>query len=254
MTLYYKLADEYLQKIKNPRVRAFGKREMMIIRENRAKRVHCVLKPFLETNKPKCLDLGCGIGDISLGLVDYGYEVIGIDTDPRAVEIANVGKSCSGKGVEFFVFNAENLDQIYPPNSFDVVLMNGVLEHLTKKDNVLRKVHHVLKPSGCLYLTTPNRLFLIDPHTGHPFTSWLDNTLHTWRSLKRILEKNRFEVYDMTSFVTKNFSKIYEQKRYHSPLKYKIYEKVGRLSRISRSDIILRLFVESFIVVGLPIK
>lgn len=254
MSRYYKLADDYLQRLKDPRIRASGKKEMLIIREDRAERIHYILKPFLNSTRPKCLDIGCGLGDISLGLADYGYEVVGIDSDPEAIEIANIGKICSGKDVRFFVFNAENLNKIFPHNSFDVVLMNGVLEHLKNPGKVLKNVYYILKPDGWLYLSTPNKLFPIDLHSGILFKSWLDSNLYTWKGLKRVLERNGFKVYDMTPFIAKNFSKVYDVYTYHSPLKYGIYEKAERFLQRIRSDVIINLFAESFIVLGSPIR
>ena len=57
----------------------------------------------------------------------------------------------------------------FADNSFDVVTILEVVEHLTNETNifVLKEIDRVLRPGGYLLLTTPNRWFLCR------FVEWL---------------------------------------------------------------------------------
>jgi 2-polyprenyl-3-methyl-5-hydroxy-6-metoxy-1,4-benzoquinol methylase len=96
----------------------------------------------------RLLDLGCGAGAYLLGMQSLGWEVEGIDFDLEAVAAARVhGLNVRSGCLE---------DQRYPSGSFNVIMMNHVVEHLTHPIETLREVLRVLKPGGVLLLFTPN--------------------------------------------------------------------------------------------------
>ena len=64
----------------------------------------------------------------------------------------------------------------FPDGTFDVVITNQVLEHVPDAGLHLREIRRVLPDDGVVYLATPNKWWLTDPHYKMPFISWLPRT------------------------------------------------------------------------------
>lgn len=75
------------------------------------------------------------------------------DTDARAVELARDRYGTRLAGADVLVPGA-NLP--YADESFDTVLSMDVIEHVPEPEPWLSEALRVLKPSGVLFLTTPN--------------------------------------------------------------------------------------------------
>jgi trans-aconitate methyltransferase len=87
----------------------------------------------------RILDLGCGDGALSVKLVEYGCEVIGIDTSPGMVAAAkSLGLNAHVKDGEALDFNSE----------FDAVFSNAALHWMKKPERVIAGVWRALKPGG----------------------------------------------------------------------------------------------------------
>lgn len=91
-----------------------------------------VLKQFIKKlpEKPKVLDLGCGVGGESKRLVGLGATVIGIDNSEKSIEIAkeNIPEA------EFYLMDI--LKMKFHPNSFNGVLDAAVLFHFTENEQI----------------------------------------------------------------------------------------------------------------------
>ena len=61
--------------------------------------------------------------------------------------------------------------------SFDIIILQDVIEHVNDSQNLLDSLHSLLKKNGILYLSTPNKLsvfnIISDPHWGFPVVSLL---------------------------------------------------------------------------------
>jgi 2-polyprenyl-3-methyl-5-hydroxy-6-metoxy-1,4-benzoquinol methylase len=104
----------------------------------------------LPRTKPnaRLLDIGFGSGAFLEFAKNAGWDVAGVDPDPVAVDSAiKRGLNVRPGGVEAFA------DM---PESFDVVTMNHVIEHVHDPCKTLQSIYHLLKPGGCLWLSTPN--------------------------------------------------------------------------------------------------
>lgn len=86
----------------------------------------------------RVLEVGCGQGHLTRALAAQGVDIIGIDANPNAPEIA-------GNGLVRFM-NAESLD--FENDSFDVVISVHALEHIPDLDSALSEIARVLKPGG----------------------------------------------------------------------------------------------------------
>lgn len=100
------------------------------------------------SNQKNLLDVGCGTGDFLQSALKSNWIVSGIEPNSEAREIANSKTNNS-------VFNIEQLLK-FEPNSFDVITLWHVLEHLPKLENHLTIFKHLLKPEGTLIIAVPN--------------------------------------------------------------------------------------------------
>lgn len=100
------------------------------------------------------LDLGCGTGTMVILVRQRRPEstVVGVDGDPKALDVARRKAAKASLSIQFDESLAERLP--YPDASFDRVLSSLVLHHLTRAEKLgaLREVHRVLKPGGFFHL------------------------------------------------------------------------------------------------------
>jgi SAM-dependent methyltransferase len=113
----------------------------------------------------RLLDLGCGVGSFvvacrKLGLQCFGVEPdrIGNGTELSAIQIAR------RRWAEpvFLAGTGENLP--FRDGSFDLVMMNQVIEHVSDQAAVIQEAARVLRPGGVLYVACPNYLRCYEPH------------------------------------------------------------------------------------------
>jgi len=95
----------------------------------------------------KVLDIGCGPG-LFLDLFHPEFDCHGFDPSEESVAVARK----KGLNVNFGV--ADELDM--PPESYDVILLWHVIEHLLDFPLVLRKINLALKQGGILIVGTEN--------------------------------------------------------------------------------------------------
>jgi SAM-dependent methyltransferase len=97
----------------------------------------------------RLLDVGCGNGQFLNKMHTRGWEVCGVDFDPKAVENAR-------QLYKLDVRAGSLADQHFPDSSFDAVTANHVIEHLPDPVAFLGEARRIVKPGGCLIVTTPN--------------------------------------------------------------------------------------------------
>jgi 2-polyprenyl-3-methyl-5-hydroxy-6-metoxy-1,4-benzoquinol methylase len=96
----------------------------------------------------RLLEIGCGSGDLMAFMKQKGWHVIGLDTDPVAVQTARSrGLTVYDGALETAGFSSDDMD---------VIVMNHVIEHVPQPARMLQACYRILKPGGRLMMTTPN--------------------------------------------------------------------------------------------------
>lgn len=94
------------------------------------------------------LDVGCGLGRHMHLVQPYFSQVDGIELDQVSLNY------CREAGLNVYGEPLETLG--LPANTYDVVLLNQVIEHLVDPKAVCAEVFRILRPGGILYIDTPN--------------------------------------------------------------------------------------------------
>jgi len=103
----------------------------------------------------RVLDLGCGTGYGAAELASEAAHVIALDFSPEALAFAQA--HFLGPNLDLVLGAAPELP--FRPESFDVVVAFELIEHVPAWRETLRQAREVLRPDGCLILSTPNRLY-----------------------------------------------------------------------------------------------
>lgn len=108
----------------------------------------------------RALDLGCGTGTNSIYLARRGFETVGVDFSPNAIENARAKARRAGVEINFYINDVTRLDFLREP--FDLVLDIGCFHALDPAareryaDNLLR-----LTCPGAVYM-----LYAFGPRSG----------------------------------------------------------------------------------------
>jgi len=96
----------------------------------------------------KILDVGCG-GGFFLGTLDKSWEKHGAEINPIAAKFA-----ADKFGIN--IFQGKLADANIPEETFDVIKMRGVIEHLPDPLSEIQRVYRILRKGGLLAINTPN--------------------------------------------------------------------------------------------------
>lgn len=111
----------------------------------------------------RVLDVGCGTGGMAEVLRDSGARYVGMDYHRHVLELA---PRCSGRDY----VQASGVDLPFGEEGFDYVTAFDVIEHLVGgypwQVQFLRELRRVLRPLGMILLTTPNRWYPYEAHSG----------------------------------------------------------------------------------------
>lgn len=96
----------------------------------------------------RLLEIGCGTGVFLAKAREHGFDCAGLELSSYAAEfVRNMGIPVETKAIE---------DADFPENSWDVIVMREVIEHLAHPLEALKTIHKWLKPGGVLFMATGN--------------------------------------------------------------------------------------------------
>ena len=125
----------------------------------------------------RALDVGCGGGLLSEALARAGAAVTGIDLAAAVLDVARLHLLESALQVDYRETSAEALAGEMA-GQFDVITCMEMLEHVPDPASVIRACADLLKPGGCLFLSTLNR-------TPQSFLAAIVGAEHVLRLLPR---------------------------------------------------------------------
>ena len=141
------------------------------------------------SEQKKLLDVGCGTGDFLKVAKDNQWTVSGIEPNNSAREIANTKSNNS-------VFGIDHLLK-FESNSFDVITLWHVLEHLPKLESHIAIFESLLKPNGRLVIAVPNYKSYDASHYKN-FWAAFDVPRHLWHfsqtSISRLVRTKNMDV------------------------------------------------------------
>lgn len=131
----------------------------------------------LHPKKGKLLDIGAGTGDFLANAVQNGWKATGIEPSLKAKEIA------LSKAVNFAETSHELLS-----NSFDIITMWHVLEHVPDLDAQISELKRLIKPDGTIVIAVPN-FKSHDARIYGEYWAAYDVPRHLWHFSKTAIEK-----------------------------------------------------------------
>ena len=160
--------------------------------------------------KGNLLEIGCGLGTFMETASERGFSVTGIELN---MYLASYAKN---KGLN--VLEDDFYRLIFSPSSFDIIVMDQVLEHMGEPITALIKARELLKPGGYIFIGIPEfdwlKLFLshipVPWKSTKPMWSPEDHLFYFKPStLKKLVEKAGFRYIDISySFLTWRIRKL----------------------------------------------
>ncbi|UMB53014.1 class I SAM-dependent methyltransferase [Lutibacter sp. A64] len=103
-----------------------------------------------KTSEQNLLDIGCGTGDFLVTCKNNGWNVVGVEPNKNARDLA---ESKLNKQSTSTIFS--DIEQL-TSEKFDVITLWHVLEHVPNLETYILKLKSLLKPNGVLVVAVPN--------------------------------------------------------------------------------------------------
>jgi SAM-dependent methyltransferase len=127
----------------------------------------------------RVLDVGGGRGEVTRHLLDIGHSVVLAD--------ATVREPCDARIAKVSKFDDASLRG----GTFDVVIMNHILEHTFSPSNLLRYGYEKLAPGGLLVVEVPFEMFT--PVVARKLGDWRHVSYFTRATLRMFVAKAGFD-------------------------------------------------------------
>lgn len=140
------------------------------------------------------LDVGCAMGGFLCAARDAGYDVSG-------VEISEFSAQYAKKNFGLNITTGTLISSDFSENSFDIITMWDVIEHLDELNPTLLQANRLLKPGGVIFMSTGDSGSFYARITGkfwHLLTPPQHLYYFTRKSLSKTLEQNGFNVEEIT--------------------------------------------------------
>ncbi len=176
--------------------------------KDRGEFVKTLVEKFIKCENLSVLDIGCGAGGTSAVFATSNF-IVSIDrTRHELIE--------SKMNVKHRFVMSDALNLPFKQASFDLIILQDVIEHLEISSEFIPGLSRLLKKSGKIFLSTPNKLsvfnLMSDPHWGMPFVSVMSrNFLRKYiLPVVRSQDSNRKDIARLYS-ITKIYNLFYKE-------------------------------------------
>ena len=130
------------------------------------------------------LDIGCGVGRTSFMAALQGFDVIGVDIEKKAIDIAKTtAKKLNLENKCIFDYGDILKQKKLYNKKFDVIICSEVIEHVLHPQKIINLAFRLLKKNGLFIITTPH-----DPKLWSVLDNYADHIKRfSTGELKRLL-------------------------------------------------------------------
>lgn len=221
-----------------------------------------LLHTYPSINNGTMLDLGVGSGGISVSFSKLNFNVKGLDVNKDYLDLAKKRSEYHKTKLELKEWDGVNIP--YDSETFSLVLIMDILEHVPDPHQLIKEICRVLKPGGICFFCTENKyspVFLIgDPHYGIPLLTLFPRFIRNF-IIVDILKRSKVlddyhwfgSVKEIGNIFKKNglkYSSYYEYKNKH----YEILKNKNKLFRLLLKISFLKTLYMNIILSGVAIK
>jgi len=107
----------------------------------------------------RVLEIGCGIGTDTINFARNGASVTAVDLSEKSLEMARKRAEVYGLAdrIRFYHGSAEQLEQVVPPQTFDLIYSFGVIHHTPHPERVLEQLGSYSRPGTTVEFMVYNR-------------------------------------------------------------------------------------------------
>lgn len=116
-----------------------------------------LLRPHLPDGARRYLDVGSAYGGFSIGFLELGFEVMGVEYSEKLVNLSRA--NFKDHNLEDASIKGDILDETLLPRlgKFDVITCIDVIEHVNDVPQAMKNMVSMLNPGGILVLQMPNK-------------------------------------------------------------------------------------------------
>lgn len=96
----------------------------------------------------RVLEIGCGIGTDAVNFARAGADYTGVELSEASLRLTRRRFEVFGLRGRLVQANAEELDNLAAPSSFDLIYSFGVIHHTPRPEAVLRHARRLIRPDG----------------------------------------------------------------------------------------------------------
>jgi SAM-dependent methyltransferase len=163
-------------------------------------------------NFSRGVDFGAGQGAYSLELIKENFSIVPFDINYE--NLSKVNSKLNAGNVKPVVTSAMNAG--FKNESFDAAFVIEVLEHLEDLGKGLKELYRIMKSNSFIYVTVPNKYFLLETHLiilfgknlkgrYFPFISMFDFIHNKIGTARRFSKKKLIEIFENNGFIPIGF-------------------------------------------------
>jgi SAM-dependent methyltransferase len=154
------------------------------------------LQKRISVSGQRLLEIGCGTGEFLVDAEKSGWNVEGVELSKSFCKAAK-------DWYQLDIHNRNLVDVEFEDESFDVIVLLHVFEHLTDPLGFLEQLSRLVKPGGWLFIVVPNLSSWTDRQFGgdSPTIIKMDHFFH-YRpdTLKAMISRSKFSPRDFTTY------------------------------------------------------